>query len=223
MAALFRPFANTPDEVLLNVLSMVEPTDHLSAKLVCRKFLRCAYIIDTAMFTLAQAASCHAAIEAKLPRNRALVCCCCTRCGRVKNTSQFTDNQATRTKKRRTCIACGIRRRRYTRKCMPSVGRETKIPCWVCLQPKPLYEKWELKSVEVTMVTNLYLGNGICCEDCLESTLRSVTFPPPTLHDFFSLIAGCRVRFPTMQQRNQEIARLHADPRNEWRWKIEGV
>lgn len=178
MAAPFRPFNHIPNEILLIVLSMVNPTDHLSVKLVSQRFLGCASTINTSTLTLAQVAECHAAIEATLPRNRALVCCCCTRCGRVKDTNQFGDNQATKAKTRRTCIACGIRNRKYSKRCMPSVSREIRIPCYGCLTARSLYDGWELKSAEATILLDLRRGREIYCEHCLESRLRFVTISP---------------------------------------------
>lgn len=171
------PFNNVPDEILLVILSSVNITDHLSVKLVSKRFLSWASAIDTTTLTLAQAAKCHAAIEATFPRSRALVCCCCTRCGRVKDTTQFGDHQATKTKANRMCIACGIRNRKYSKRCMPSVGGEMRIPCYDCVTPRSLYDGWKLKSAEATILLGLRRDRDIFCERCLEARLRFVAFP----------------------------------------------
>lgn len=216
----FRPFSNVPDEVLLIILGNASATDHLNIKLVCKKFCRCASAINTTTLSLAEAAKCHADIEASFPRNRALMCCCCTRCGLVKDTDQFSDPQAKKTTKNRTCIACGIRRLKYSAICFPSVGGEERIPCYDCRQPMPTYDGWELKMAEAKLLLPVG-GRKIYCEHCLESRLWFVT-RPPTLHDFL-LIIGYSRKYPTVQQRNQEIARIHADPACAWYWQRAGV
>ncbi len=184
MAIPFRPFNSLPTEILLNILSSVNATDHLNVKLVSKKFGTCAINIDTTTLTLAEATRCHAAIEASqvlFPRNRALVCCCCTCCGLVKDTDQFSDRQAMKTKANRMCIACGIRKLKYSNKCLPTVGGEMRIPCYDCLQPMSLYDGWKLKSAEAAVLLRLGAGR-IYCEHCLESRLRfETTFP------FFSI------------------------------------
>ena len=191
MAAPFRPFDHIPNELLLITLSMVNATDHLSVKLVSKAFLRCSSAIDTTSLTLAEATNCHAAIESTFPSNRDLICCCCTRCGRVKDTNQFGDPQAKKTRKKRTCIACGILRGKYSKRCMPPVGRELKIPCYDCLAPRPLYEGWELKSSEATILLGLRRGREIYCQQCLESKLWFVWhLSPLQLHAFFLRTAG---------------------------------
>lgn len=202
MAMPFRPFSSVPEEIVLNILGNASAADYLNIKLVCAKFCRCASAIDTTTLSLTEAAKCHAAIEAGFSRNRALRCCCCTRCGLVKDTDQFSDPQAKKTTKSRTCIACGIRRLKYSAKCLPSVGGEERIPCYECLQPMSTYDGWRLKSAEAKLLLRLD-GGKIYCEHCLESKL-------------------CR-KYPTMQQRNQEIARIHADPACAWYWQKVGV
>ena len=176
MATSFQPFSLIPNELLLNILSVVNPTDHLSVKLVSKRFRDWATSIDTATLTLAEASKCHAAIEATFPRNRALVCCCCTRCGHVKDTDQFADPQATKKKANRACIACCIRRKKLSEKSLPRVGGEQRIPCYDCLQAMPLYDGWELKSAEARLLLRLDVGK-IYCEHCLESRLRFVNPP----------------------------------------------
>ena len=171
MAAPLNSFHKVPNEILLNTLSMVRATDHLSIKLVSKRFLTCASAIDTTALTFAQATKCHAAIEATLPRNRALICCCCSRCGLVKDTNQFSDRHATKTKANRTCIACGIRNRRYSKQRLPSVNGQIRIPCYDCLAPKSPYAGWELKSAEATILLGLRRGREIYCEPCLEFRL----------------------------------------------------
>ena len=178
MAAPSSPFDKVPDEILLMILSSVNATDHLSVKLVSTRFLSWASMIDTTTLTFVQATNCHAAIEATLPRNRALVCCCCTRCGRVKDTSQFADRQATKRKANRTCIACGIWNRKYSKRCLPLVGGEIRIPCYGCVRPRPPYDGWELKSAEATILLGYHRGREIYCKPCLEFRLRFVTYFP---------------------------------------------
>ena len=187
MATPFRPFNNVPIEILLYILRRVDPTDHLHVKLVCKIFNSCADI-DTTTLTFAEAVKCHAAVEASFPRNRALVCCCCTRCGLIKDTSQFSDPQATKTKANRTCIACGILRSKYSNSCLPSVGRETRIPCYDCLRPMSLYAGWRLKSAEAAILLRLSAGT-IYCERCLEFRLWFVNELPLTtvLYDLLLL------------------------------------
>ena len=220
MATPFRPFNNVPNEILLYILSSVDAKDHLNIKLVSQIFNSCAIDIDTTTLTLAEAVKCHTAIEASFPRRRALVCCCCTHCGLVKDTDQFSDPQATKTKVNRTCIACGIRRFKYSNSCLPSVDGENRIPCYDCLQPMSLYEGWRLKLAEATILLRLSTGT-IYCERCLEHRLQSVT-GPPILYDFL-LIPRYRCRFPTMQRRNQQIQRIHADPAYAYYWQKAGV
>lgn len=187
-------------------LSSVDTTDHLSVKLVSKRFCRCAVVAikNTTTLTLAEATKCHTAIEATFPRNRPLVCCCCTDCGLVKDTDQFADPQAKKTKANRTCVACGIRNKKYSSECLPVVGREQRIPCWDCMQAMPLYDGWRLKSAEAKLL--LHFGprsKEVYCEYCLEGRLRSA--------------------FPTMQGRNQAIARIHADPACAWYWDRVGA
>ena len=188
MATLSKPFNNIPIEILLYILRKVDPTDHLRVKLVCKIFNSCAIDIDTTTLTFAEAVKCHANIEGSLPRDRALVCCCCTRCGLVKDTNQFSDPQARKTKADRTCISCGILRLKYSNSCLPSVGGETRIPCYGCLRPMPLYAGWRLKSAEVDVLLRLN-PRTIYCEHCLELRLWFVNelSPTPThiLYDLF--------------------------------------
>ena len=173
MATLFCPFSKIPSEILINILGSVNATDHLNVKLVSKSFHSCSIKIDIRALTLAEAAKCHAAIEASLPRHRALVCCCCTHCGLVKDTDQFSDPQATKNKDSRTCIACGIRRLIYSNKRLPPVGGEKRIPCYDCLRPMPLYDGWEPRSAEAAILLRLGAGK-IYCEQCLEFRLRFV-------------------------------------------------
>ena len=174
MATPFCPFDIVPSEILLLILGSVNATDHLSVKLVSKSFHGCAVNIDTRVLTLSEAAKCHAAIEASIPRHRALVCCCCTYCGLVKDTDQFSDPQTTKkTKETRTCIACGIRRLIYSNKRLPSVGGERRIPCYDCLRSQPQYEGWESRSAEAAILLRLGAGK-IYCEQCLECRLRFV-------------------------------------------------
>ena len=180
MATPFRPFNNVPNEILLCILSSVDARDHLNVKLVSKAFNRCAIDIDTTALTLAEAVNCHAAIEASFPRKRPLVCCCCTRCGLVKDTGKFSDPQATKTKANRTCIACGIRRLKYSNTCLPFVHGERRIPCYDCLQPMPPYAGWELKLAEATILLRLTTGT-IYCGHCLEHRLRFVNQRVPLL------------------------------------------
>ena len=181
----FRPFSSIPEEILLSIIHNANATDHLNIKLVSKEFCRCAIAIDTTTLSLGEAAKCHAAIEATFPRNRALRRCCCTRCGLVKDICQFSDPQAKKKKKGRSCIACGIRRLRYSDKCLPCVGGEERIPCYDCLRPMPAYDGWRLKSAEAKLL--LHLGSGeIYCKLCLESRLWFVTWPSPTLHGFLA-------------------------------------
>lgn len=193
MATPFGPFNNVPNEMLLNILGSVNATDHLSVKLVSKRFRGWATDIDTTTLTLAEVVRCHAAIEAAFPRNRELVRCCCTHCGLVKDTAQFSDPDAKKTKANRTCIACGIRRKKYSHRCLPTVGGQQRIPCHDCLRPISLYDGWKLKSAEETILLDIRAGK-IYCEHCLESRLRFVTCPP-TLHDFLlgSSVAGLSV------------------------------
>ena len=176
MATPFRPFNNVPNEILLYILSSVDARDHLNVKLVPKIFNSCAVDIDTTTLTLAEAAKCHAAIKAFFPRNGALVCCCCTRCGLVKDTEQFSDPHATKKKANRTCVACGIRRSKYSNPCFPFVGGEHQIPCYDCLQPMSMYAGWRLKSAEAAVLLRLSTGK-IYCQHCLESKLWFVTDP----------------------------------------------
>lgn len=173
MATPFRPFNKVPPELLLIILSSVNPTDHLNVKLFSKTFYDCALAINTTTLTLTEATNCHATIEASFPRNRALLCCCCTRCGLVKDKDQFSDPQATKTKVNRFCIACGIRRSIYSNKCLPTVGGEKRIPCYDCLQPMSLYEGWKLRSAEAAILLRLGAGK-IYCRSCLEARLRLV-------------------------------------------------
>lgn len=173
----FRPFSNVPEEILDMILGNANATDHLNIKLVSAKFWRCATAIDMTTLGLAEAAKCHAAVEAAFPRNRALRCCFCTRCGFVKDTDQFSDPQAKKTTKCRTCIACGIRRSKYSDTCLPSVGGDERIPCHDCRRPMPTYDGWRLKSAEAKLLLRLDRGT-IYCEHCLESRLWFVPFSP---------------------------------------------
>ena len=180
MATPFRPFNNVPLEILLYILRKVDPTDHLHIKLVSKIFNSCAIDIDTTTLSFAEAVKCHAAVEASFPRTRPLACCCCTRCGLVKDTTQFSDPQAARTKANRTCIACGILRLKYSNSCLPCVGRETRIPCYDCLCPMALYAGWRLKSAEAAVLLRLGAGT-IYCEQCLEFRLwfvNELSSPP---------------------------------------------
>ena len=220
MATPFRPFSAVPNEILLSILSRVNATDHLNVKLVSKRFRACATDIDTTTLTLTEASKCHAAIEAAFPRNRALLCCCCTHCGHVKDTDQFSDPQAKKRKANRTCIACGIRRFKYSGKCLPPVGGEERIPCYDRLQPMPSYDGWKLKSVEARILLGLDVGKTYC-EHCLESRLWFVTLPP-ALHEFL-LMAGYSCQFPTIQIRNQGIAKIRADSAFAWHWQKIGV
>lgn len=179
MATPFRPFDNVPTEILLYILGSVDARDHLNFKLVSKAFNSCAIDINTTTLTMAEAVKCHAAIEASFLRRRALVCCCCTRCGRVKDTDQFSDPQAAKTKANRTCIACGIRRLKYSNTCLPSVRGERRIPCYDCRQPMPLYAGWELKLAEAMVLLHLTTGT-IYCGDCLEDRLVYVKIEPAT-------------------------------------------
>lgn len=182
MATPFRPFDNVPEELLLSILSSVDATDHLSVKLVSKRFCHCAVDIDTATLTLAEAAKCHAAIEAALPRNRALICCCCSHCGLVKDTDRFADPHATKAKAKRTCIACGIRRKKYSSECLPVLGREQRIPCYGCMRAMPLYDGWRLKSAEAKLLLRFEpRSKEVYCEPCLEGRLRFVTCAPTPL------------------------------------------
>ncbi|KAF6220575.1 hypothetical protein HO133_003008 [Letharia lupina] len=54
MATPFGPFNNVPNETLLNILSSVNATDHLSVKLVSKRFRGWATDIDTTTLTLAE-------------------------------------------------------------------------------------------------------------------------------------------------------------------------
>lgn len=219
----FRPFSSVPEEILLNILGFGNATDHLNIKLVSTRFYHCAVAINTKSLSLAEAAKCHAAIEATFPRNRALRHCCCSRCGLVKDTDQFSDPQAKKKKKGRTCIACGIGRKKYSDKCLPSVGGEERIPCYDCLRPMPTYDGWRLKSAEAKLL--LRPGSSttgeILCEHCLDFKLWFVTCTP-SLQDFL-LMDGCSCHYDTMQERNQEIARIHADPVCAWYWQKVGL
>ncbi|CAF9911888.1 hypothetical protein IMSHALPRED_010617 [Imshaugia aleurites] len=164
----------SPPEILLIILRGVEATSHFNVKLVCRAFHRYASVIDTKTLTFAQATKCHAPIEAAMEPRIALVCCCCTRCGRVKDTSQFADRQAVRAKLDRTCVACGLQRKKYSAKVLPSIGREERIPCYDYLQPRPTYAGWRLKSAEAVIMLPVTSGK-IYCEYCVETRLRFVT------------------------------------------------
>lgn len=177
MAIPFSPFNNVPEEILFNILGNVNATDHLNMKLVSPKFCRCAIAIDTTTLSLAEAVKCHAAIEAGFPLNRALRRCCCSRCGLVKDTDQFSDPQAKKTAKSRTCIACGIHRFKYSDRCLPSVSGKERIPCYDCLQPMSTYDGWRLKAAEAKLLLRLGVRE-IYCEHCLESRLWSVSWPP---------------------------------------------
>lgn len=181
MATDYSPFNNVPIEILLKIIKNVDPKDHLPVKLVCKMFNSCALEIDTSSLTFAEAVNCHAFVEASLPRGKALACCCCTRCGLVKDRSQFSDRQATKTRADRTCVACGIRRLKYSDGCLPSVRRESRIPCYDCLRPMPLYPGWRLKSAEAAVLLRLSAGT-IYCEHCLEVRLWFVNPPFPNHH-----------------------------------------
>lgn len=176
MAAPSRPFNNVPNDILLYILSSVDARDHLNVKLVSKIFNSCAVDIDMTTLTLAEAAKCHAAIEASFPRNRALVCCCCTHCGLVKDTDQFSDPHATKKKANRTCVACRIRRSKYSNTFLPFVGGEHWIPRYDCLQPMSMYAGWRLKSAEAAVLLRLSSGK-MYCQHCLESRLWFVTSP----------------------------------------------
>lgn len=193
MAIPYRPFTGVPNEILLGILSYVDARDHLSVKLVSRRFCSYATAIDTTTLNLAEAAKCHAAIEAAFPRARALVCCFCTRCGLVKDTDQFSDPQATKKKAKRMCIACGIRKLKYSHQCLPPVAGEQRIPCYDCLRAMPCYDGWNGKLAEARVLLGLRVGQ-IYCEDCLESRLRFVT-RPLTVHDIL-LMAWVQSEIP---------------------------
>lgn len=173
MAAPLDPFNNVPNEILLMILSSVNASDHLSVKLTSKRFLSGAFAIDTSSLTFAQANSCHAAIEAALPRDRPLNCCCCSRCGRVKDKNQFSDRQAAKTRAKRSCIRCCIRNRKYSKRRLPTVSGQIKIPCYGCVAPRPTYRGWKLKSAEATILLG-YRGTVIYCQPCLEWRLQFV-------------------------------------------------
>ena len=65
---------------------------------------------------------------------------------------------------------------------LPSIGREERIPCYDCLQPRPTYAGWRLKSAEAVIMLPVASGNFYCVY-CLETRLRFVTHSA-TLRDF---------------------------------------
>lgn len=42
----------------------------------------------------------------------------------------------------RICIACGIAAKIYTKRKMPKVGGEARVPCWNCREAVPVWRDW---------------------------------------------------------------------------------
>lgn len=120
------------------------PVDYLKIKLVSKAFSDWAsFQFKWADMTKAEVIQGHTSWEASVPRGRRLNHFICTHCGRVKPANTFTDNQAVKTNHKRICISCGIVQNYYTKRKLPKVDGEERIPCWHCRRAVPKYDRWE--------------------------------------------------------------------------------
>ena len=135
---------DVPPEIFTVIVSSIAPVDYLKFKLVSKSFSNWA---STAFkwedMTKGEVIQGQTSLEAGLPRARRLNDFICTRCGLVKPTDRFSDNQAVKTNHKRICISCGIIFNNYTKRQLPKVNGEEHIPCWHCKKAVPKYNNWE--------------------------------------------------------------------------------
>ena len=150
----------------MHVLSHIPPVDCLKVKLVCKSFNDWACIEFTSRdMTKGEIIQAQTSLEASFPRGRRLKHFICTHCGLVKPTDKFSDNQAVKTNYTRTCISCGIYRGKYTTGQMPKVNGLKCIPCWLCKNAVPEFEKWQaemaLGKADLTKIFDVSRREGL--------------------------------------------------------------
>lgn len=136
--------SHVPPEVLKIIFSYIAPVDYLKVKLVSKYFSDWASdVFKWEDMTKSEVVHGQTSLEASLPRGRRLKDFICTHCGLVKPTQMFTDNQAVKTNHKRICISCGIMHNNYTKRQLPKISGEERIPCWHCVKAVPKYDNWE--------------------------------------------------------------------------------
>lgn len=144
MSTMPASMKDVPPELFKIILGHIPPVDYLKVKLVSKCFSNWASdMFKWKDMTKSEVVQGQTSVEASLPRARRLNHFICTRCGLVKPTNEFTDNQAVKTNHKRICISCGISYNSYTKRQMPRINGEEHIPCWHCLKAVPKYDNWE--------------------------------------------------------------------------------
>ena len=162
-----------PPEMLLKVLSEVQPLDQLSVKLVSKTFKTYVDISTASRPKISKSTliSSHLFIEQHLPRNRPFKDCICTHCAKVLPRRSFSDNQGRKTNPNRICIACGIQSNTYTPLAPPRVDKVLRLPCKRCKTAAMPLKTWKKKIISATQLYFDVPGHDAHCEECLETEI----------------------------------------------------